>query len=121
MYYRVLSHRPERNRAAAPVFFFRPEEMELWYIFYTMEFEFDAAKSDANKKKHGIDFMEAQALWDDPDFVEVPATILDERRYLVIGKISGKHWSAIITYRASRARIISVRRSRKEEIRIYEV
>ncbi len=99
----------------------RPDQMELWYIFYTMEFEFDAAKSDANRKKHGIDFLEAQVLWDDPDFVEIPATTSGERRFLVIGKISGKHWSAVITYRGSRTRIISVRRSRDEEIKIYEI
>jgi len=94
---------------------------DFWYNFYTMEFEFDAAKSDDNKKKHGIDFVDAQVLWDDPDFVEVPATTSGERRYLVVGKISGKHWSAVITYRGYRTRIISVRRSREEEIKIYEI
>ena len=86
-----------------------------------MEFEFDAAKSDGNEKKHKIDFVDAQVLWDDPDFVEVPVTTSDERRYLVIGKISGKHWSAVITYRGNRIRIISVRRSREEEMKIYEI
>jgi uncharacterized DUF497 family protein len=86
-----------------------------------MEFEFDPAKSDSNRKKHSIDFVDAQALWNDPDFVELPATTTGERRYLVIGKISGKHWSGIITYRGQRVRIISVRRSREEEIKIYEI
>ncbi len=86
-----------------------------------MEFEFDAAKSDDNKNKHKIDFVDAQALWNDPDFAEVPATTSGERRYLVIGKISGKHWSAVITYRGNRIRIISVRRAREEEIKIYEI
>jgi len=83
-------------------------------------FEFNAQKSDTNKKKHGIDFYEAQALWDDSDLIEVPVKTSDEPRCLVIGKISGKHWSAIITYRSDKIRIISVRRSRKEEIDIYE-
>ncbi len=83
-------------------------------------FESDAQKSDGNKNKHGIDFYEAQALWDDPEFIEVPVKTSDEPRYLVIGKISGKHWSAVITYRSDKIRIISVRRSRKEEIEIYE-
>jgi uncharacterized DUF497 family protein len=92
----------------------------MWYNIYTMEFEFDPAKSERNRKKHGIDFVDAQALWDDPDFVEIPATAAGERRYLVIGKISAKHWSAIITWRGNRIRIISVRRSRQEEIEIYE-
>jgi len=85
-----------------------------------MEFEFDPAKSISNKKKHEIDFIEAQALWDDPDFIEIPVTTVDEPRVLVIGRISGKHWSAIITYRSEKVRIISVRRSRKEEVEIYE-
>ncbi|MCL4490411.1 MAG: BrnT family toxin [Nitrospirae bacterium] len=85
-----------------------------------MEYEFDPAKSNGNKKKHGIDFLEAQALWDDPDFIEIPAKTSDEPRFLVIGKISEKHWSAIITYRSEKVRIISVRRSRIEEVEIYE-
>ena len=85
-----------------------------------MTFEFDSEKSAANKLKHGIDFREAQALWDDLDYIEIPVTTVDEPRYLVIGKISGKHWSGVITYRGESVRIISVRRSRKEEVDIYE-
>jgi uncharacterized DUF497 family protein len=85
-----------------------------------MEFEFDPEKSESNKQKHGIDFYEAQELWDDPDFIEIPVKVSDEMRFLVIGKISGKYWSGIITYRAEKKRIISVRRSRKEEVEIYE-
>ena len=85
-----------------------------------MTFEFDASKSETNKRKHGIDFIEAQALWDDPDFIEVPAITTDEPRSLVVGKIAEKHWSGIVTYRGERVRIISVRRSRDEEVEIYE-
>lgn len=85
-----------------------------------MDLEFDSNKSDGNKQKHGIDFNEAQALWDDPDLVEIPVQTIDEPRYLVIGMISGKHWSGVITYRGEKIRIISVRRSRKEEVEIYE-
>lgn len=85
-----------------------------------MKFEFDIKKSAANKSKHGIDFYEAQALWDDPDLIEIPLKTVDEPRFLVIGKILEKHWSGIITYRSSKTRIISVRRSRKEEVDIYE-
>jgi len=85
-----------------------------------MKFEFDPKKSKANKTKHGIDFTQAQALWDDPDIVEIPATTSDEPRFLVIGRISDKHWSGIITYRNDMIRIISVRRSRKEEADLYE-
>lgn len=85
-----------------------------------MIFEFDTAKSDGNKHKHGIDFYEAQSLWDDPDFIEIPLKTSDEPRCLVIGKIAEKHWSGIITYRGDKTRIISVRRSRREEMEIYE-
>ena len=85
-----------------------------------MKFEFDSEKSNDNKKKHGIDFHEAQALWDDPDYIEIPAKTIDESRFLVIGKIGDRHWSGIITYQGENVRIISVRRSRKEEVNIYE-
>jgi uncharacterized DUF497 family protein len=85
-----------------------------------MEFEFDMEKSSENKRKHGIDFIEAQALWGDPDVIEIPARTTDEPRFLVVGRISGKHWSSIVTYRGEKIRIISVRRSRREEVQIYE-
>ncbi len=85
-----------------------------------MEFEFDLNKSSSNNEKHGIDFEEAQALWDDPDLFEVPARTVDEPRYLIIGRIKGKHWSGVVTYRDSVIRIISVRRSRAEEVILYE-
>jgi len=85
-----------------------------------MEFEFDNNKSVANKQKHGIDFVEAKELWEDLEFVEIPVKTNDEPRYLIIGKVAEKHWTGIITYRNEMIRIISVRRSRKEEIDIYE-
>lgn len=85
-----------------------------------MEFEYNQQKSDSNKLKHGIDFSEAQLLWTDPDRIQIPAKIVDEPRFMIIGKIEGKHWSAIFTYRDENIRIISVRRSRQEEIEIYE-
>lgn len=85
-----------------------------------MEFEFDAAKSRQNREKHGIDFVQAQALWHDPERIEVPARTEDEPRFLVIGRIGTGHWSAVVTYRNERTRIISARRSRPEEIQIYE-
>jgi len=89
-------------------------------IIYNMPFEYDPHKSDLNRAKHGMDFDDAQALWDDDFYLEIPAKNLDEPRFLVIGKIKGKHWSAVITYRDENIRIISVRRSRDEEIELYE-
>ncbi|MCD8512334.1 MAG: BrnT family toxin [Nitrincola sp.] len=77
-------------------------------------------KSQANLHKHGIDFHDAQALWQDQDLLEIQAKSDDEPRYLVIGLIGDKHWSAVITYRGEKIRIISVRRSRKSEVELYE-
>jgi uncharacterized DUF497 family protein len=86
-----------------------------------MKFEFDIKKSESNKEKHGIDFIEAQSLWNDPDLLEIPAkNVKDENRYLLIGKLGEKHWSAIITYRNDSVRIVSVRRSRGKEVNYYE-
>ncbi|MGM0365018.1 MAG: BrnT family toxin [Actinomycetota bacterium] len=76
------------------------------YNKYTLEFEFDKRKSNSNKKKHGIDFCETQKLWDDTDFIEIPVRTSDEERSVVIGKISEKHYSAVITYRSKNIRII---------------
>ena len=85
-----------------------------------MEFEYDEVKSQINLKKHGIDFVQAQAVWEDLERVEIPARTVDEPRFMVIGKIGTQHWSAVITYREDKTRIISARRSRREEIHIYE-
>ena len=83
-------------------------------------FEFDGSKSQANLLKHGIHFIDAQALWNDPSLLEIPAKTEDEPRYLIIGMIDGKCWSAVITYRDKSIRLISVRRSRTEEVALYE-
>ena len=85
-----------------------------------MKFEFDPAKSVANKSKHGIDFDEVQALWDDPDLLEIPARTVDEPLALVIGKIGERLWSGVITHRGEAILMISVRRSRPEEVALYE-
>jgi len=85
-----------------------------------MGFEYDPDKSAENKRKHGIDFEAAQRLWADPGVVEIPARTTDEPRWLLIGKIDERHWSAVITRRGENIRLISVRRSRNEEVDIYE-
>jgi len=85
-----------------------------------LTFEFDEPKSQANFSKHGINFVDAQLLWNDPMLLEIPAKTEDEPRYLVIGLINGKHWSAVFTYRGVNIRLISVRRSRIEEVALYE-
>jgi len=85
-----------------------------------MEFDFDPDKSAANKVKHGIDFQESVKLWEDENRLEIPARTTGELRRMVIGTIAGKRWSAVITHRGETVRIISVRRSRREEVALYE-
>lgn len=85
-----------------------------------MDFEFAPNKSATNAAKHGIDFVQAQELWLDSKRIEIPARTEDEPRWMAIGCIRGKHWSAVFTRRAGVLRIISVRRSRAEEVAIYE-
>ena len=83
-------------------------------------FEYDENKSQSNLAKHGINFIEAQKLWNDPNMLEIPAKTQDEQRFIVIAKINNKNWSGVITYRDQNIRLISVRRSRKEEVDLYE-
>ncbi len=83
-------------------------------------FEFDENKSQSNLVKHGIDFIRAQEIWDDPGLVTVRAKTVDDPRFLAVGKIGERFWSAVITIRNRNIRIISVRRARKSEVRLYE-
>ncbi len=83
-------------------------------------FEYDENKSQSNYLKHGVDFIQAQNLWNDPNLLEIPTRNEVEPRFLVIAKINDKHWSGVITYRDQNIRIISVRRSRPQEIALYE-
>jgi len=85
-----------------------------------MRFEFDSRKSHSNKAKHGIDFVEAQTLWEDRDRIEIPARTEDEQRYVVIGRIASRLWAAVITYRGENIRLISVRPAHRKEVEIYE-
>ncbi|KQT69611.1 MULTISPECIES: BrnT family toxin [unclassified Aureimonas] len=86
----------------------------------TTRFEYDPAKSASNLVKHGIDFEEAQRLWADPRFYVFVAQTELERRYIGIGRLDDRHWTAIFTHRSRRLRLIYVRRSRALEIERYE-
>jgi len=70
--------------------------------------------------KHGIDLEAMQELWIDVRLLETPAISIDEPRLLVIGMIEKKHCTAVVTYHAEMIRIISARRSRVEEVMLYE-
>ena len=85
-----------------------------------MQFDYDPVKSQINQSKHGIDFEKAKTLWNDSYRVEIQAVSTNEPRFMIIAKIEGKNWSAIVTYRGSVVRIISVRRSRDNEVKLYE-
>jgi len=85
-----------------------------------MNFEYDESKNRINLKKHNIGFTEAQKIWEDEQMLEVVLDFPDETRYMCIGRIASRHWTAIVTYRGKTVRIISVRRSRKKEIEHYE-
>ncbi len=82
-------------------------------------FEFDPVKSETNKSKHGIDFKEATLLWNDSDRIIIKARTKDEPRFLMIAKLENICWSAVYTLRKDTTRIISVRKSRKNEKEIY--
>ena len=86
-----------------------------------MIFEYDENKSKTNKSKNNISFEEAKEIWEDPYSFEIPSSQSeDEERFLVFGQINTKNYTAIITYRDTNIRIISVRRSREKEIKFYE-
>ncbi len=85
-----------------------------------MLFEFDEKKSVANKSKHGIDFIDGQNIWNDPERVEIPVREMDESRFMAIGLIRKEIWSAIYTFRNQNICIISVRKARDNEKEIYE-
>ena len=84
-----------------------------------MKFEWDEKKSRSNEKKHGIDFERSRELWNDTNRVEIVTSFRDENRNIMIGKIGKKLWSAIFTYRGNSIRIISVRRAREKEAKLY--
>jgi len=94
--------------------------MPFRYIFYTLMFEFDPEKSRANRAKHGIDFEQAQMLWDDPDAYAVSVQAVQDPRWAMVAKQADQHWCMIFTLRGSNIRIISVRRARMNEVEAYE-
>lgn len=85
-----------------------------------MRFEYDLNKSNTNKEKHGIDFVEGQEIWKDQNLLVIPLQYPSEPRLIAIGKLKAKHYTAIFTYRSEKIRIISIRRARKEEVKLYE-
>jgi len=85
-----------------------------------LAFEFDPEKSIANLYKHGIDFIDAQELWNDERLVELDAARMEEPRRIAIGMVADKYWFAVFTMRGTAIRLISVRRARVKEVQLYE-
>jgi hypothetical protein len=85
-----------------------------------MDFEWDESKSNSNKSKHGIDFETAKNIFLDENRVEIITPYPIENRFINIGKLDGKLWTVIFTIRGNAVRIISVRRSREKEVKLYE-
>lgn len=85
-----------------------------------MDFEYDLNKSNINKEKHGVDFIEGKAIWKDKNLFIIPLQYPSEPRFIAVGKLKMKHYTAIFTYRSDKIRLISIRRSRKEEVKLYE-
>jgi uncharacterized DUF497 family protein len=86
-----------------------------------MEFDFNPTKSMAKLVKHGINFKDAQQLWQDSRLKVIEARTVDQPRWIAIGRIGEKHWSGVFTTKGEIIRIISVRRSRPNEIAMYEI
>ena len=85
-----------------------------------MDFEWDESKSKVNEEKHGISFKDAVEMFSDPFLATGISRFEDETRYINIAKIEGRLWTAVTTKRNGKIRMISVRRSRKGEVKIYE-
>jgi uncharacterized DUF497 family protein len=84
-----------------------------------VDFEFDPAKSALNLAKHGIDFQKIQEIWNNK-VIALPSFNSSEDRWLAIGRLDSRFWTVIITLRNEKIRIISARRSRKNEIKHYK-
>jgi hypothetical protein len=83
------------------------------------KFEFDPAKSATNHDKHGIDFIEAQELWNVPAF-DQPSPFVSEPRRLRTARLGERFWTAVYTLRDGLVRLISVRRARSGEVIHYD-
>ncbi len=83
-----------------------------------MDVEYDPQKSDENRRKHGMDFEEAQELWKDLALVEFPSRYASEPRWLLIGKIDERHWSAVFTRRGENKAYLgsAIPRGREESL-----
>lgn len=83
---------------------------------------YDRAKSEWTQQKRGMDFVEARAIWSDPNRIEAPANRVDgEDRFLTVGQNDGRLWAVGWTMRPAGIRIFMVRPARDDEKEQYEL
>jgi hypothetical protein len=85
------------------------------------DFEWDAAKADANYEKHGLRFEVARWVFEDVFAIERPDARFDygEDRFLIIGVVEGRILAVSYTLRDDKIRIISARGAEPHERRAY--
>jgi uncharacterized DUF497 family protein len=88
-------------------------------IICGMTFEWDEEKRESNLSKHGVDFVLAEMLFDGRPVITAPSLRAAEERYITTGKISGRFFTAVWTWRGVAVRLISLRRARDEEEKRY--
>lgn len=87
-----------------------------------MEIEFDRAKDATNRSKHGVSLAFGARIFDDPDLVIIPTLRIgdEEQRHKAVGMVDGKTFTAVHVWRDGNLRLISVRRSNRNEQRNYD-
>ncbi len=82
-------------------------------------FEFDFKKSITNLDKHGISLYKAMLLWTVRHTITDARHEMGEVRFMMIGQLEDKSYTCIFTIRNKMIRLISARRSRIHEEKIY--
>ena len=85
-----------------------------------MEFEWDENKNKSNKKKHGIDFIDAKEIFKDENRSNSVDDRVEygEKRWITVGKMFKAIIVVIYTIRNA-TRIISARMANKKERAAY--
>jgi uncharacterized protein len=85
-----------------------------------VSFEWDERKRRSNLAKHGLDFIDIDAVFDGPHVVVPSAYDGEEERFLAIGLLEGRCVTVVFTFRSESIRVISFRRARHEERQKYQ-
>jgi len=88
-----------------------------------MEYEWDPRKASHNWKKHGVDFIEAATIFNDPLSITYPDPdhSVNEDRYVIIGMSTAERLLIVAhTDRNGVTRLISARNVTNRERKLYE-